>query len=526
VDPRKTGHVLARLTAWDPVAEATVTARIGTIPWIDDADDDEVYEPHLSTVSAIERSVVIENLDGAWGGGDRAGVTLAVADHLAAVGQAGALAAWRGYWWEGHTVELWWGLDSLTTLAGHTPIFTGVITGIGWENGKFELACEDVLGALDVEIQPNEYDGSGSYGGTDDLAGTLKQIVLGRPLNVACTPVDRALGIWQVGDVEWCGTTIEVEALAAYDKAATLEIEGDTTALGAATITSGKVKTDKSTGLLRYRGNPQGQLTADVRAEAATGASSTAAGLAQLVAAATAVQAGITVDSDAFDALDTACTQTVGWVVPSGGRADDVLRAVLGSVGAFRTSTGAGLLSVALLSAPTATDEDDCDHVFREPEIEGLRRLTADPPPHTVRLGYDRNWSPAAETDIAGVAIDQGRADFLTTEYRWSSASDEATRTGRPASTASDHPTGLRGAAAAAAEAVRRIGLLAGGREPFAFTVEAAPGSVTLGQQAWIEHPDAPPIGGASSASVGRALRIVAIRHDPLTRLAEITAYG
>ena len=207
-------------------------------------------------------------------------------------------------------------------------------------------------------------------------------------------------------------------------------------------------------------------MTADVRAEAATGASSTAAGLVRLVAAAVAIQSGLTVDEDAFDALDALCTQTVGWFLPSGGSADELLRAILASVGAYRTSTGAGLLTVARLDAPTATDEDGCDHVFRGTEIRGLRRLVSDAPPHTVRLGYDRNWNPFTEGEIAGVAADAGRTDFLTHDFRWSSATDAATREGRPASTSADHPSGLIGATAAATEVQRRIALLTGTRGP------------------------------------------------------------
>lgn len=516
-DPRATSHILARLTVWDPAAGAQVVLRYGTVEWVDDSDDAEVYAPYLGGVSAIERSVLI---DGMFDGGDRAGVTLTLTDHKPKEHGPSDLAPLKRYWWEGWKVELWWGLDTVTTLAAHIPLFAGITTGIGWDDeGNLTIPCEDALGALDTEIQDGAYDGSGGYGGTSELAGLLKQIVVGQPLNVPCRAIDRALGIFQVGDPSWTSIAMEIEATRLNIQSAGIEIEGDSTDLYTATITPAKAKTDKSRGLVRINMTVRGEVAADARAEAVIDPSSTAAGVARLLAAAVAVQGGVALDEAAFDALDAVASQTLGWCIPSGGRLDDQLRAVLASVGAFRTSTGAGALTVALLSAPTAATEDDCDHVYRGSEVGNLQRAVADPPPHTWRVGYDRNWRPFTEGEISGESVEQGRADFLTTADRFASETDPATRDGRRSSTVRERGTALRGYDPAAAEARRRLALLGGNRDPYTCTVEADPGSILLGQQIWIEHPD-------HGLAEGRPFRVVAFSHDPLTKSADLQLFG
>ena len=509
-------RVLVRLDLLDPATGAVSSLRVANEDFADKVSQAEVYRGCLSLPPVIERSVGVTGLfDG--GGAATARITIRNDGEFD--------QALTSLIWEGHPVQIYAGTVR-QLFAEYLSIFTGTIRSVEWSLGEIEVTVEDLLAKLEREIQPNLYAGTGGYEGGADLAGIRKPICLGLPLNVPLVAVDRARNIYQMGDTAWTSIPMTVDALAIYNAGIPLTDDGTSTDLTSASVSEGQYKTDPDRGLVRLGGNIVGIVTADVEAVASgsPAGTATAASLAEIVLASRGIDTP-SLDTASFTVLDSANSSDIGIYIGQGGSASQVLDTILASVGAFRTTTGGGTVSVRRLEAATASTADQCDLVLGDADLIGasplsrLRRRLPQVPPWQIRVGYDRVWQVQNYDELAGNAIDAGRLDLVGNEYRYASVTSATTRTQQPDSDPVVIEAGLRGRAAAEAEAQRLAGLIGVPRGLYQCTVGLTPGTLRLGDQVWLELP-------RLGLDRGRAFRVVANRESARNFRSDLELFG
>ncbi|RKQ70114.1 hypothetical protein [Oceanibaculum indicum] len=509
-------RVLVRLDLLDPATGNVAPLRVATSDFADKISQSEVYKGTLSLAPVINRSVGIGSL---FSGGGAATARMTIRND----GEYDQ--ALTRFIWEGHPVQVYAGVIG-QDFADYETIFTGTIQSVEWNWGEIEVSIEDILALLDREIQPNTFAGTGGYEGGADLAGIRKPICIGRPLNVPLVAINRSLSIYLAGDVSWSSVPITVDAPFLYDKGVARTDAGTSSDLITDQPLFGQYKTDPSRGAARLGGNIFGTVTADVEALASGSPPGTAdaASASRIILASRGVNSP-SLEIESFDALKAANNSDIGVYVPQGGLASEVLDTTLASVGAFRGTRGNGLVFVRRFEAPVASNPDDCDLALFEQDLIGsgplprLRRRLLQVPPWQFRVGYDRAWEVQPFNDLAASAVDVGRLDLVGTDYRYGEVSSTTVRDQHPASVPLTIAAGLRGKAAAEAEAARLSALIGIPRDVYICEVDLIPGTLSLGDQVWLQV-------SRFGLDRGKAFRVIAISESARTFRATLELFG
>lgn len=287
-------------------------------------------------------------------------------------------------------------------------------------------------------------------GRPEDVGGQPKPRAFGRPYSVPAAPADVFNLVYQI-------STGVVASIAVYDQGVALTNAGDVATLAdlyAATISSGQYRTCLATGYFRLGGAPAGAITADV-VQGATAADRTAA----QVMLALADIAGITdIDTAAFTALGAANSAEIGLWVDSERDIASCMDDVARSVGAWWGFDRFGRLTCGRLEAPTGTPLQTYTRTEILDRGQGLERMAGEIPAYRVTLRYRRNWQPLSDADLAGSVSVEDRAS-LAQEWRTVTATDASVQTTHLLASEVEVETLLVDAAAAQAEADRRLTL-------------------------------------------------------------------
>lgn len=382
-----------------------------------------------------------------------------------------ALSAYMDYGFDGRAVTLRRLSDPAGALATSEIVLRGSLEGLDSDSGRtgFRFRFYDRRRDIDKPIQTNFFAGtvlgtSDSIDGTPDQKDKPRPLCFGKCFSVPGVLVNPYALFIQVHDGP-------VTSIVAYDGGVPLTYAGDyptIAALRAAVHNPGKYATCLAAGVWRpygsFKGRPAFVWTADV-VEGSTAAGRRAGAVTKRLLARLGQDGNI--DAVSFAALDAAATAEVGIYIEDETSCLSAIRQILGSVGGWIAPTPLGAFQVGRLSAPGAST-----WALVEPEIltdSATDTIAFTPNPDTdggvptfrIVLKAVRNWHVHSDNDLAGcvAAANPARGTALRQEYLDSKAEDLAVQTKHLLSRELVIETLLADAAAAEAEAARRLAL-------------------------------------------------------------------
>lgn len=205
-------------------------------------------------------------------------------------------------------------------------------------------------------------------------------------------------------------------------------------------------------------------------------------------------------DDAALSALDAAQPATVSYWVPDGSNGLSLLDAIADGSGCYWGFDRSGSFEAGRVTAPgTATASYD------ETQVHELQRLATDEPHFQFTVRYRRNWSPLTVEQIAGVA--DADKTWLSTQWRDTVATDDATLTAYPLSQTVTIESIFDEEADATAEASRQLSLFGTRRDYFKVKLKVQPLAVENGDTVSVTH-------ARYGLSGGKALRVVDLTED------------
>lgn len=407
--------------------------------------------------------------------------------YIELVNMDGDLDELRDYAFDGYSLRILTVSRLRPIYVEATRLFGGTMEQVelSWESAR--VLIRDRLAELDKALQTVLFAGTTTAGGMneaegqpDDLKGKPKPLCYGAPVQIVPAPANSfdliysagADGLDAIGEVRDKGVLLTASG-ADYSTVA---------ALRTASIPSGQYATARALGLVRLGSSPHGQVTC-APVKGANAAARTAGQLARRVL----LKAGYVQDTDflasdvtALDALNSA---EVGYYVDTEEETTlDVVRKVLGSIGATIVPNRLGVFRLVRFSAPsgypvlTLTSADllttgeqgqkAIDQLATGDEGKGV-------PAWKVSVKYRRNWSVMTNNDLASVNVTAAFRSFATEEWRTAVASDAAVKTKHKLSPELTFETYLVSEAAAQTEANRLLALHSVRRERFKVTVKS-----------------------------------------------------
>jgi hypothetical protein len=219
---------------------------------------------------------------------------------------------------------------------------------------------------------------------------------------------------------------------AVYDRGAALTPAldyADYATLILVVVSPGTYATCKTLGLFRLGSTPSGLITADVHGDASGTYIDTTGAVAKRIIK----DFGGLTDSElnlaSWADFETGLPGTIGWWHGTDPiDVSEALNQIFGHCAGWWGAAGDGTIEVGRL-APTADlytlalDESD------EIDLEILEPLNGTfPPRFRQRVGYQKNWTPQQDTDLAG-AVTAARRAFLAEELRLVKSEDVAVQT-------------------------------------------------------------------------------------------------
>lgn len=348
--------------------------------------------------------------------------------------------------------------------SGFTTWLTGTVEAVEVGASRATLRIRDRLAILDQPMQATKYAGtnalpSGAEGVPTDIQGQPKPLAWGRNYQVPLVLVNTSKLTFQAH----AGQMQAFDAV--YDKGAPLTFSGtdraNLAALEAAVIAAGQYDTCLALGLVRLGGSPAGQVTADIRGDAASSYVDRVGAICRRILETVCGVPTAEIDTTSFSDLDTAANYEAGIWIGSEATRRDVLTALASSVGAWVVPTAAGVWKAGQIVAPsgaadaTLTDADilEIDRVPPQGEDAAI-------PVWRVTVRYGRFWRVFSSTDLAAPpAITEARRGELTQEWRTTTTTDAATQTAHPLAVTLERDTCLVSAANAASERDRLLAL-------------------------------------------------------------------
>lgn len=308
-------------------------------------------------------------------------------------------------------------------LASLETVFAG-LAGM-WFAGddRVTVPIRDVSYWLDKLIQSDVYAGTGTYGGTAELAGTTIPKTRGNVFNISPVLIDPTNLIYQYSDA--AGT---VQAL--YERGAeVITFDADTTDLYSGSTTPGEYRTDNSRGLFQLGSPPVGQITIDATGEFPVAGSHFALGnIARYLMREEAGMPADFVDETAIGSIVTDYPYTGGIYIGPGSQMTgrQAVAYVLSSMGAKLTvgRNGKAVPMVLRASSLTATPV----LALGEHNTIAVRASTLpsslSPPPYRTRVSYQHNYT--VQQDISELATSTQR-EFIQQSDRYATSLNAAT---------------------------------------------------------------------------------------------------
>lgn len=407
--------------------------------------------------------------------------------YIELVNMDGDLDELRDYAFDGYSLRILTISRLRPVYAEASRLFGGTMEQVelSWESAR--VLIRDRLAELDKALQTVLFAGTTTAGGMneaegqpDDLKGKPKPLCYGAPAQIVPAPANSFDLIYSAG-ADGLNAVTEVR-----DKGVLLTPSGNDyatiTALRTASIPSGQYATAKALGLFRLASSPQGQVTCSP-VKGVSAAARSAAQLARLVLLKAGYAEGtdfLATDVTALDALNPA---EVGYYVDTEEETTlDVVRKILGSIGATLVPNRLGVFRMVRFSAPsgypvltlTAADllttgdqgQKAIEQLATGDEGKGV-------PAWKVTVKYRRNWSVMTNNDLASVNVTPAFRSFATEEWRTAVASNDSVKAKHKLSPELTFETYLVAEAAAQAEANRLLALHSVRRERFKVTVKS-----------------------------------------------------
>lgn len=383
----------------------------------------------------------------------------------------GAFDAWVNYGFDGRPIVVRQGSGGAYP-SSFPVVFVGTVEGVQTQGNKVIVSIRDKQRLFDEPALTNTYGGTnalpnGVDGTANDIKGKTKPKTFGKVFNVSPPQVNTSKLTFQVND----GAVASIDA---YDRGVALTLSSDyatSTALNAATLTTGTYATCLAEGFFRLGGSPTGTVTADVVQGATAGVRTAAQLLTALALSAGLSGAEISAaDATALDALNST---EVGCYIEKDDTFKDHMDAIASSIGAWYCFDGAGVMRMGRLSDPStmtsALDIAEYDLIGRPERRYGR---SSGLPAYRVVVNHTKIYT-TQESDVAGSVTD-ARREFLKNEYRNEKAEDISVKTQFKLAQVLEVPTLLTSSSAASTEAARLLGLFKPRRDFFEVVVPSA----------------------------------------------------
>lgn len=300
-------------------------------------------------------------------------------------------------------------------------VFDGLAADWQVNSSSLRIKLRDPSYKLDVPAQPEIYAGTGGAEGGADLQGKRKPLAYGELLNVEPPALVPASLIYDLHDGQ-------IEAVdQVYDSGVPLVFDADYGSLAlltGATIPSGRYATSKADGKMRLGASPAGQVTVDMKGDAAGGYVDTVAEIVERVVLLATELTQDDLDPISFPRVLAEQPASIGFYLGPNNAvtASAVVAALMTSVGGWAGFKRTGLLEIGIFTAPALPATDRVTHpdvidVDRDSLPSGLS-----PPPYRFRVAHQRNWT-VQTSGLAGATTDARRA-FVAQPYRLAESSD------------------------------------------------------------------------------------------------------
>lgn len=397
---------------------------------------------------------------------------------------SGSLDDWLNDGWDGRAITLSIGAPTWNR-PDFRPILTGVVADIDAPSrDTLALKLRDKAHLFDKPIQTS------LIGGTTANKEQPIPLAFGQCFNVEPVLIDAATHTYQVHDGQ-------IEAITAVrDNGVSV---ANTPNLGAGTFT--------------LSGAPAGRITADVKGAKPSGSYLvTAADIVQHLAIARGGLTAADIDATSITALNTAAAQTLGLYVRERRNLIDVIDDLTASVGAFWSFDRTGLLYLGRLEAPAGTPVQTL--IADDIEAESIGMVERALPVASLRLGYQKNWTPQDADALAGAVGESDRALYAA-PYSVAKATNSVSTMHPLAPNPDVIETLIVSSSDATAEASRRASLAGTVRSRVRATVFARAMALHLGDVVDLTHPR---FGYAS----GELAVVVGLRERPLDNRVEL----
>lgn len=545
---------LAILEPYDPGAGATRPIYLSTHAFVSEPADtpsNTYFEARLNRPYSFSRSL--------FSSGKLSGRSLPAAGTLVVNNGDGGLDALATYAWGGRRVRVYLGGENFA-LAEYGLIFDGTAQGLSYGDADITVNLRDLAYVVDREIQASQFAGTGGAEGASDLAGKRRPLAYGICRNVE--PV--FLGVSGGLNLFSFGTGDSVGVLAVYDRGVPLTYVGSapapgqyTVSLGNSTITlggsfSGPITADfigrryvsvtSSSSITVGTGSktftvPAGLTVAvGMRVRAARTADLPGAWMDGLITAYSGTSLTLSMDGSrgsgtfsdwtlmpwgtasgvlrniaesmgitSFDltalaALDTTQPASIGYWIPEGGNAGQILDAVADGTFCYWGFDRAGQFEASRVEIPGAPVA-----AYDASQVLSLERQATEEPAWQALVRYRRNWRVLTTDQLAGVA--QANQTFFTTEWRTATTQSAPVQTAYPLSKPLQIDSLFDDQAAAQAEANRQLTLFGVRRDYFRATLKVQPLGTENGDTITVMHP-------RYGLSAGKALRAIDVTFD------------
>jgi hypothetical protein len=404
--------------------------------------------------------------------------------------------------------------------ADFATVFSGY--GVTWQlsGDQLHLALRERGHALAVPLTAR-YGGTGGADGTAEIEGRPIPALYGICRNVTPVLVVPASLIFQVH----FGRIFAVSAV--YDRGVALVFDADYAnyaALAAATIAGGKYGTCLAEGTFRLGSSPSFPVTADVQGDATVAVADGGGyvGSPVLIAKRILLDRGglalAELDVDAMDATFAVSAGASGMYFTDSVTVEEAISAVCRGAflrwGQNRDGT-IGIWRIAPPSNPAFII--GIAHMLEDPSVLPLPE-SVDPCLWRVTAGYQRNWTPMTDADIAG-SVGAAQRQFLRQQWRRVIEADTDRLARNLLARQIELPTMYDQENVASTLALNLLTLFDQGRRLIEITIPAGAHSLGLRDVEQLVHPRFGLAGGV-------AMRVISLREDCGARTVSAVLFG
>jgi hypothetical protein len=398
-------------------------------------------------------------------------------------------------------------------------VLDGTVDGLEWGDRTVSVRLRDLQTLLDKPALTTRLGGTGGWDGIAEQTGRALPWALGRVRNaepVCVDPVNkRYRSSWRaIAAIDRVADMGQPLVIAAdYPTLADLDA-----AVTGGAVLAGQVGICKDQAAFRLVSPPAGLVTCDLRGDAVGGYVETSAGLIRRVL----TVAGLTgFDVSAFATLDVAAPAALGLhISEDGATLAGACDQLADAVGAWWGMDRSGAAVVGRLDAPAGEPVA----WYGEGEILSYERVATKVPLWRLTLGYQRNWRPMADGDLAAPYRAGGGQATAGAWYReeWrltAPAADAAVQTRHLLASDERIDTLIDAAADAAAECTRRHGLLKADRDVYRVVVKTQPFARQLGDVVGLRLP-------RYNLGAGKAFILIGTQEDARTSRVVMEVWG